>query len=64
MSQCFFFVEADLQDTDDGTIRALCMDCGQKKRLPSSWFYDGQFGPWTVKCHVCNQDIHIHEDSE
>lgn len=52
MPQCFFFIEGD---AEDGTVRALCLDHGREQE--GSWFYEGGFGPWEVKCHVCQKVI-------
>jgi RNase P subunit RPR2 len=64
MPQCFFFVEQDSPDSEDGTIRSLCVECGVKLRIPGSWFYDGQFGPWTVTCNKCTKTIHYYEEND
>jgi len=61
--ECFFYIEPDLDNKDDGIIRALCIEC--KKKQPKDfpcWFYSGQVGPWNVKCHKCGKVIHLHED--
>lgn len=61
MTQCFFFLESDEKKSTEGTIRSLCLECGNKLRIKGSWFYDGQIGPWTLKCHECNKTIHFYE---
>lgn len=60
--QCLFFIEPDPTDPDDGTIRALCMECAKIQRPNNCWFYDGQVGPWDVVCFKCSQVIHKHEE--
>lgn len=56
MVQCFFFIERDENDdADEGYVRALCADCRKKGE---GWFYDGQVGPWTIKCHRCKKVIY------
>jgi hypothetical protein len=55
MPQCFFYVEGGEEDPN-GFIRALCIEHGRKKK--GAWFYDGQIGPWVVKCHDCSSVIH------
>lgn len=64
MIECFFFVESEKDD--EGTIRALCLNC-KMNHMPSNfpaWFYSGEVGPWTIKCHNCNTIIHFYEETE
>lgn len=63
MPQCFFFVDPDPADAEDGTVRALCVDCRTAKYRGRGWFHDGQIGPWTVKCHECGCCIQFHEET-
>lgn len=64
MSQCFFFVEHLPDDPNpfNGTIRALCVEHGREQK--GAWFYDGQIGPWTVKCYHCGEIIHQHDEDK
>jgi hypothetical protein len=58
MPQCFFFIEQDERNEEEGTVRALCLECHQNHFPKQGWFYDGQIGPWTVKCYHCGKIIH------
>jgi hypothetical protein len=58
MPQCFFYIEENEQDPEEGTVRALCVACRQSWFPVQGWFYEGQFGPWMVKCHHCSETIH------
>lgn len=57
--ECFFFIEGT---EEDGIVRALCINCKPKYDI-STWFYSGQVGPWTIKCHKCNEIIYLHENN-
>jgi hypothetical protein len=63
MIECFFFIERIDENEDDGTVRAICVDC--RRNLPKdfpSWFYNGDVGPWTLTCRNCNKVIHLHKE--
>lgn len=66
MIECFFFVEPGHDETDEGTVRALCIDC-KMHHMPAdfpAWFYSGQVGPWTIKCHNCDTVISLYKEEE
>ena len=66
MIECFFFVEPDVDNKEDGTIRAVCVECrmGEPQKFPGAWFHNGHVGPWTISCYNCSKVIHQHEEGK
>lgn len=64
MLQCFFYIEPNQNDPEDGIIRALCLECRKIQRPNNCWFHDGQVGPWDVICHRCTKTIYEHKEQD
>lgn len=63
MIECFFFIEKDNENDEEGIVRSLCIDCKMKNPSFPAWFYSGEVGPWTLVCRKCNTIISLHDES-
>ena len=54
---CFFYIDTSLEK-DKQIIQSICIDCYEKSfKNKNCWFWNGQklgYGPWNIKCDICN----------
>jgi len=68
MEDCYFIIEDDPDISDkDRRIRALCVECQEKKPSEGAWFHPGSeegYGPFDFQCCRCQKFIHKAENDE
>lgn len=60
MLDCYFF-STEEENEEDRTMAACCMECQAKSRRAGGWLWQGSvkgYGPWDVKCYLCEKYIH------
>jgi hypothetical protein len=67
LNNCYFYIDESLP-IEDQVVESICVDCHKKSyKDKPCWFWHGEnlgYGPWDIKCKVCNNFIHNYTGSK
>lgn len=67
MKNCYFYIDQSLP-VEDQRVDSICLECYEKSyKDKPCWFWNGEnlgYGPWDIKCNICNNFIHNYSRSE